>query len=187
MPCRRRSLLWVPLLLLPVAAAGRATAAPAPTPPAELARLWPQVHKVGQGRLRFLGLAVYDAHLWSPARPGPEDWAQQPFALELVYARDLKGLSVAERSLVEMRRQGPLGEDQAERWLATMRETFPDLRSGDRLSGVHRPGEPAQFHHNGELRAQWADAALVRRFFGIWLAPQTSQPALREALFGGRA
>jgi len=31
------------------------------------------------------------------------------------------------------------------------------------------------------------DAEFARRFFGIWLAPSTSEPALRQTLLGGAA
>lgn len=170
----------VALLALVGAAAGAATA------PAEVHALWPQARLVGQARLRVLGFHVYDARLWSPQRPMPEDWTLQPFALELVYARALSGAAIAERSVDEMRRQGEPTGPQAGRWLALLKATFPDVAAGDRLTGVHRPGTPARFHHNGAGVGEWSDAELVRRFFGIWLAPQTSEPALREALFGGR-
>lgn len=155
--------------------------------PFEVAVEWPQARLVGSGRLRFVGLRIYDARLWSPATPGADDWDTQPLALELQYARALVGAQIAERSLEEMRRQGPVEAATAERWLAVMRSTFPDVRDGDRLTGVYRPGAAARFFHNGSARGEWADAVLSRRFFGIWLSPQTSEPSLREALFGGRA
>ena len=87
----------------------------------------------------------------------------------------------------EMRRQGPIDPALAERWLAGMKTTFPDVREGDRLTGIHRPGVAVRFFHNGSARGEWADADKARRFFGIWLSPQTSEPTLREALLGGRA
>ena len=40
------------------------------------------------------------------------------------------------------------------------------------------------FFHNGKLTAQLVDADYARLFFGIWLARQSSAPALREALLG---
>lgn len=155
--------------------------------PFEVASEWPQARLVGRGQLRFVGLRIYDARLWSPARPTADDWSAQPLALELQYARALGGTQIAERSLAEMRRQGPIDAALAERWLAAMKTTFPDVRDGDRLTGVYRPGTAARFFHNGTARGEWPDAAKAQRFFGIWLSPQTSEPALREALFGGRA
>lgn len=164
-----------------------APAARAQALPFEVASEWPQARLVGRGPLRFVGMRIYDARLWSPARPTGDDWATQPLALELQYARSLVGVQIAERSLVEMRRQGPIDPALAERWLATMKTTFPDVREGDRVTGIYRPGTAARFFHNGSARGEWSDAAKAQRFFGIWLSPQTSEPALREALFGGRA
>lgn len=157
------------------------------TAPPEVAREWPQARLVGSGRLRFLGMRIYDARLWSPSRPGAEDWDAQPLALELQYARNLVGSLIAERSLEEMRRQGPIDAARAERWLAAMKATFPDVREGDRLTGIHQPGAVARFYLNGTPRGEWADPVKARLFFGIWLSPQTSEPSLREALLGGRA
>ena len=38
------------------------------------------------------------------------------------------------------------------------------------------------FLFNGSLRVEIADPEFARRFFAIWLDPQTSAPALRAAL-----
>ncbi len=181
MPLQRRQMLGLALAGAGVAHA-RVSAAPA-----ELAERWPQLRLVGSGRLRWFGLRIVDARLWAPGPLSAADWPQQAFALELQYARSLEGAAIAQRSLDEMRRQGPMAPGQAERWLATMSTTFPDVRDGDRLTGSYEAGVPARFHFNGGFRGEWRDAALARQFFAIWLAPQTSDPALREALFGGRA
>ena len=138
----------------------------------------------GQARMRFLGLSVYDIALWSPALPSVTDWASQPVALSLTYARSLKGRLIAERSLQEMRRQGELDAPSAERWLQAMQAGFPDVGDGDRLTGRHDPQAGAQFWFNGVLRAAVPEPEFSRRFFGIWLAPQTSEPGLRKQLLG---
>lgn len=65
-----------------------------------------------------------------------------------------------------------------------MTSTFPDVKEGDRLTGVHRPGEAARFHFNGASVGELRDAEFARLFFGIWLSPRTSEPALRDALLG---
>jgi Chalcone isomerase-like len=137
----------------------------------------------GQGQMRFFGLLVYDIRLWATARPGPQWWSA-PLALELEYARSLKGREIAKRSLVEMRRQQPIDEASATRWLAEMEAAFPDVKAGDRISGRHEPGVGADFFVNGALSRRIADPLFSRLFFGIWLAPQTSAPALRQQLLG---
>jgi hypothetical protein len=180
---RRRCVLALLAAGLPAAAVrARGT----PSAPVEVAAEWPQARRVGSGRLRFLGLHVYDARLWSPGPLDAGDWATRPFALELVYARSLQGASIASRSLTEMRRQGVLDDTTSARWLAAMTAAFPDVKDGDRLTGLHRPGDGTRIFHNGMLQAEWRDTVLARQFFGIWLAPQTSDPAMRKALFGGR-
>jgi hypothetical protein len=179
---RRRSMLALPAAVMAAAAARAQQAAPA-----EVAAEWPQARQLGGGRLRFMGLRVYDARLWAPGPLGADDWAARPFALELVYARSLQGASIASRSLAEMRRQSPFDDRTSARWLAAMTAAFPDVKDGDRLTGLHRPGDSARIFHNGALQAEWRDTVFARQFFGIWLAPQTSDPALREALLGGRS
>lgn len=177
----RRSVLVLLAASLPVAASRAAV------PPPEVTAAWPQARLVGSGQLRFMGFRVYEARLWSPEALTAGSWDALPFVLELQYHRALPGERIAARSLEEMRRQGAPDAATAERWLATMKTAFPDVKDGDRLSGLHQPGEGARIFHNGSLRAEWREAPLARRFFGIWLSPQTSDPALREALLGGRA
>jgi len=139
----------------------------------------------GSGRLRFLGLRVYDIRLWTPGRvPRGDEWTAVPLALEIQYARELVGKLIAERSLQEMQRQSRIADDKAAKWLAAMSSTFPDVKEGDRLTGVHRPGETARFHFNGALKGEVRDAEFARLFFGIWLSATTSEPALRDALLG---
>ena len=156
------------------------------TPP-EVASALPGATLVGEGRLRYLGLHVYDVRLWAndaQAARSPEDEA---LALELQYARALHGKSIAERSLKEMQSLGAVNAAQAERWLAQMTQIFPDVKAGDRLTGVQRPGEASVFYVNGKRGGEVQDAEFTRLFFGIWLSPRTSQPKLRDALLGSRA
>lgn len=140
----------------------------------------------GQGRFRYFGLSIYDARLWSAEPVDPARWAELPLTLELQYARSLVGREIAKRSLAEMRRQASIAEAQGQAWLQAMEAAFPDVKAGDRLSGRHEPGEAAQFFFNGQPRQRIADAQFARLFFGIWLSPQTSEPALREQLLGSR-
>ena len=139
----------------------------------------------GQGRFRYFGLSIYDARLWSAEPVDPARWAELPLTLELQYARSLVGREIAKRSLAEMRRQAAIDDARAQAWLQEMEAAFPDVKAGDRLSGQHEPGTGAIFFFNGQPRRRIADAQFARLFFGIWLSPQTSEPALREQLLFG--
>jgi len=155
-------------------------------PPAEVTALLPDARPPGRAPLRCLGLDIYQASLWVPLGFDPARWEQQTFALELTYLRDLKGLAIAQRSVVVMRRQETLDETLASQWEARMAALFPDVRRGDRITGVHLPGRGARFVANGRELGEVADTRFARMFFGIWLAPQTSEPGMRTALMGLR-
>ncbi len=165
--------------LLPLAAWAQQPAAPA-----EVLTELPQARLSGSGRLTYFGLRIYDSRLW--VEPGfvPAQPLQQGLALELVYARALEGPRIAARSLDEMKRVGSVSAAQSDAWLAEMTRAFPDVQKNDRLTGVLRPAEGARFYLNGQLRHEIRDAAFAALFFGIWLSPRTSEPALRRALLG---
>ena len=170
--------------ILAVLAAAALPAAARTSPPAEVTDELPGARLRGAGRLTFLALHVYDARLWVGDGFAADRFETAPLALEIEYGRTLYGAKIAERSLEEMRRVPGIDEEQAARWLEWMREVFPDVKKGDRVTGVHRPGESARFFLNGRLRGELRDADFARRFFAIWLGPRTSEPKLREALLG---
>jgi hypothetical protein len=155
-----------------------------PLPP-ELASALPQARLQGSGVLRFFGLRVYEARLWTTRGFDADKYARHPFALELIYDRRLEGAAIAERSVAEMRRIGSFDDDRARRWLEVMKRAFPDVVAADRLLGLHDGQGEVSFFHNGQPTARVADdAEYARLFFGIWLARQTSSLALRDALLG---
>lgn len=152
--------------------------------PAEVNTELPGAKLQGRGLLRFLGLRVYDARLWVSEGFKPDDYAQHPVALELEYARELVGKRIAERSLVEMRKVGEVPDDKATAWLAVMEQAFPDVKAGDRITGLYRPTDGIRFFINGKAGREVRDTAFARLFIGIWLSPRSSEPALRRALLG---
>ena len=55
------------------------------------------------------------------------------------------------------------------------------MKTGDRITGLHLPGTGARFLLNGRPRRS-ARPRVCPLFFGIWLSPATSEPALRQSL-----
>jgi hypothetical protein len=86
-----------------------------------------------------------------------------------------------------MRRQAPRDEATLARWAQQMQRIFPDVAAGDRLVGVNLPGVGARFYDARGAIGTVADPAFARAFFDIWLAPSTSEPAMRGALLAGPA
>jgi Chalcone isomerase-like len=137
----------------------------------------------GEGKLRVLGFEVYDARLWVGPDFNAERFVQHDFALEIAYLRNFDNVDIAKRSVKEMRRVAVVSDAQAQQWLQTMTEVFPDVKKGDRLTGIHRADGSARFLFNGKPLAQIDDKEFAPAFFAIWLSPKTSQPRLRERLF----
>ena len=151
----------------------------------ELAGVLPQSRLVGKTRLTVWGFQVYDAKLWAQAGFKPEDFGRQPFALELAYLRDFASKDIAERSITEMRRSATVSDEQAAAWITQMQRVIPNIKKGDRIMGVHRPGTGATFLVNGKAAGDIRDAEFARLFFGIWLSTKTSEPKMRSALIAG--
>ncbi len=152
--------------------------------PAEVADSIDNVRSVGAGRLKVWGFEVYDARLWAAPEFKAQDYTRYSFAIEINYLRDLDNDAIAERSLKEMQALGGMTTAQSEQWLAQMRKIFPDIRKGDRLVGIHKPGVGAVFTFNGKPVGEVSDPEFARLFFGIWISPQTSAPKLRRELLG---
>jgi Chalcone isomerase-like len=171
-------------LALAAPAFAAATARTNAAAPAEVAQALTSPRLQGSGRLRFFGLHVYDARLWVGDAFAPQRFEDHAFALELQYARKLDGAAIAQRSIAEMRRSGNMSDSQALAWEAAMLRAFPNVFDGDRLTGVHLPGEAVRFFHNSRATATVPDPAFGRAFFGIWLAASTSEPDLRRQLIG---
>jgi hypothetical protein len=150
--------------------------------PQELRTSMPGASLAGQAKMTYWGFDVYQATLWVAPGFTETALARSTFALELAYLRDLKGADIAKRSIAEMQRQAPLAKELAERWQAQMRTLFPDVQAGDRITGLHLADQGAVFWFNGVSLGEVRDPAFAKLFFGIWLSPQTSEPAMRTAL-----
>lgn len=143
----------------------------------------PKAELVGQGDFTWFGLRVYQARLWSPA--APVNW-ERPFALELIYHRDLSRDTLVQASLDEMRRLGGPGVDEARlaAWDGEMRQAFVDIQPGQRITGLYQPGQGSRFYVDGAFQHAVADADFARAFFAIWLDERARNPQLRRELLG---
>jgi hypothetical protein len=91
---------------------------------------------------------------------------------------------IAERSVDEIAKLGYGTPDQRARWGVLMKQIFPDVVDGDRIVGVYLPQSGARFYYNGKAIGEIQDREFAKAFFGIWLDPRTSEPALRKKLLG---
>lgn len=157
-------------------ALGSAPAAPAPAP---VDSVLPQARLAGQGTFTWFGMRIYDAQLWVSQKGYQPD---APFVLDLRYARKLKGARIADASGDEMDKLNVGTPAQRKAWLVRMKEIFPDVGEGSRISGVYLPDAGAAFYLDGRLLAKVPDPEFAKAFFAIWLDPKTSAAPLRSAL-----
>ncbi len=176
-----QSLLFSLVFMLGATTTGGALAASSLPDPAskEIAKEVPNLAKQGDAVLRFFGLKVYDIRLWTQ---GAKHSYSEPFALELQYDIGLNGKDIAERSVVEMRKQGYRDEVKLKRWGELMTRIFPDIKQGDTLIGLSIPDKEIRFYSRDKLIAVEADTEFSRAFFDIWLSEKTSEPKLRKRL-----
>ncbi|WP_240787114.1 chalcone isomerase family protein [Ramlibacter rhizophilus] len=173
-------------LSLALAVQAGASASEAAARPPELAQASGELLRAGGGRLTWWGFAVYDAALWTAPAFRAARFEQHEFMLTLTYLRELRARDIAKVSLEEMRRHDTsLAPETAARWQEQLARLLPDIRPGERLSGLHRPGRGVLFLHNGQAIGELADPVFARLFFSIWLAAATSEPTLREQLLRG--
>ena len=186
----RRQTLTIALLIgllrvTPLGAQGK----PSDADPTRIKRLQPYLQTptlIGQGKYTYWGFDVYNASLWAnEASLVPEQWANQRIALELQYLRDFNGVDIAKRSIDEMHAQNALSKSKAGIWLKTLEGIFPNVAKGQSLTGIYIPNAGAQFLFDNTVIGEIKDTELSKRFFDIWLAPQTSAPDLRKKLFAG--
>lgn len=141
----------------------------------------PNAQKIGQGRMSVMFWNIYDAALYAPESTWQED---KPFALQLSYLKQFKGKKIADRSIVEIRGQGFTDEVKLATWHTQMRQIFPDVNEGVRLTGIKTKTGETIFYKNDTKIGTIKDPAFSTAFFNIWLSDKTSAPNLRRKLLG---
>jgi hypothetical protein len=187
-PSRRTTLLGLGFLTIglggvtaPKAWAQAAADRPAPAVLAAYGADW---QLKGTGVLKFFGFKAYDASLWLTGAKGAQFGFNRTFALEIVYNTYIKASDINNTSLIEMTRISGASQDQVKSWSAFMAGMFVDVKSDDRLIGVHLPGAGARFFLNGKPLGETTDTQFSEAFFRIWLDAKARKPELRAALLG---
>jgi hypothetical protein len=169
-------------------AVGFSAVAGAANLPAHVHAEMPDARLAEQADFRWFGLKIYTAELWvGDAGYRAAALSAGKFALDLRYARAPDSIKIAESSRDEMQRLGLGTPQQLQSWFLRMTGLFPNVPDGTRITGVYLPDAGARFYLDGKRIGDVADAEFGRAFFAIWLDPDTSAPALREALLQNAA
>ena len=144
----------------------------------------PSAELVGKGRLTYFGFRVFDASLYAP---DGQYSASKPFALKLTYLRNFKGSAITSRTVKEMKRQGMPEGTRLGSWENQMNAIFPNVRPGQSITGVRTAGGNTEFFLDNRKIGTIRGREFARRFFAIWLGPNTNDPGLRAQLVGARS
>jgi len=69
--------------------------------------------------------------------------------------------------------------------LATLKSWMTDMKTGDRLIFVHKPGAGVQVDVNGAVKGTIKGDDFAKTFFAIWLGANPPNPGLKAGLLGG--
>lgn len=145
-----------------------------------------QAKKMGEGTMRWFGLKLYDAQLWSEKPAAQFNYRNDRHLLELRYDKSFDGVKIAEASREQIEGQGVGTPQQLQQWQKKLTDIIPDVQKDTRLTALYLPGKGLQLYRDGQPHAELNDPELAAAFMGIWLDTRTSEPKLRERLLGLR-
>lgn len=141
----------------------------------------PQPEQVGEVRVKYMWLDIFDIALYSPK--GIFD-REKSFALEIIYLRNFQGEKIAERSIQEIRNQGFSDELKLEKWFNDLKLLFPNVAKGDSLVGVKDVHGVTYFYYNEVALGFISDPEFSERFFDIWLGEKSRSQKYTKQLIG---
>lgn len=131
----------------------------------------------GTATLRFLGLPLYQARLFT-VNGATLDW-KQDFGIELTYLRNLTQHDLVEATLREFKRTGdalPLREQ--------LNACFDAVDKGDRYLAVSDGNDRIAFWRNGARTCTLSHPQIKRRFMGIFVGDNTRSKSFTRKLTG---
>lgn len=136
---------------------------------------------VGEARLNIMFFSVYDSRLYTAdGRYQPD---QRPLRLEIEYLRDITAEALVKQTGAEWDHL-QVTHERRDAWLAQLTELWPDVGKNDVIALELDADNRSTFYFNGEKLGMMEDRDFGEHFVAIWLSPDTSRPALREALLG---
>jgi hypothetical protein len=180
-----RRLPFTLILLAQLALAG--TAAHAARLPDPVAQGPYALRQVGSGNLRWLGMQIYEASLWTADGQYDGLAPGEPVALSLWYGRDFSRDELLRITGTAWKLLGETSPSQQQSWLAALRGVWSDVAKGHNLTAVVVPGRETRFYDQQRLLGSVDDAAFGPAFLAIWLHPRSVVGDLRVALLGGSA
>jgi hypothetical protein len=171
------------ILLIFLALAGEI--AHASTLPEAVARGPYAWQRVGGGDLRWLGMHIYEASLWTADGRYTGLEAGKPVALSLWYRRDFSRDELLRITSTAWKLLGEPARPQQQEWLAALGRIWSDVARGHNLTAVVVPGRETRFYDHQRPLGSIDDPQFGPAFLAIWLDPRSVVGDLRVQLLGG--
>ncbi|WP_164727010.1 chalcone isomerase family protein [Shimia sediminis] len=137
--------------------------------------------RLGSATIRYLGIAIYDAELYTPG--GVDFRWQAPMALRLTYRRGFSADQLTDATMQEITRiSGTRSGDAGLR--ADLATCYSDVKKGDEITATSTGADTITIWLNGRKVCALTTAGIQKRFFGIWLAPESRVARLGPQLKG---
>ena len=140
-----------------------------------------QPEKIGEVQVRFLGIRMYEAALFTK-QGAPFKWSQ-PFALELTYLRRFSKQRLVKASISELERVEGQQSDHAG-IASKLDRCFRTVGASDRFVAVPQGRNAVHFYFNGRLTCRLQHSGIRNRLLGIWLADNSRDRQLSRTLRG---
>lgn len=149
--------------------------------PTPLAKSTPEFRPIGEARLRWFRLLVYDITLYAQE---PSYSTNGTAVLSIHYNISIKHTRLQTTTLKEWRRMKKGDEAQHARWIKQLDSLWPDVKKGDTLTAYRHRDGPTQFYLGDRLLGEVPDPAFGPAFFAIWLDANCRYPEVRNEVLG---
>lgn len=136
---------------------------------------------VGRATYSYLFWDVYDAELIAPKG---EYSPKNQLILTLTYHRAFKGEDIVNKSIEEMDLITLKDESTISQWKSELLKIIPDVKVGDKISGIRNKAGHSIFYFNGSLVGIIQDSQFSYNFFNIWLGKNSSDKEFTSKLLG---
>jgi len=134
--------------------------------------------RVGVGLLKWFGLDIYEATLWTPDGTFADIFAAEPVAFTLAYRRNFSRERLIDITRTAWRELALANEEQQARWSRELGAIWVDVHKGSNLTTLVLPAGETRFYDADRLLGRIDDPAFGPAFLRIWLDARVADTPL---------